>query len=326
MIPSTLVLTRSEVASLLTLSECIQAVEAAFRAEAEGQVPRPEVMGFHVQHGGFHIKAAGMGPHFATKVNANFPGNPARHGLPTVQGIVVLCDADVGTPLALMDSIEITAQRTAAASAVAARQLARLDASVAAVIGCGVQAAYQLEAVSLVRRLERVFVVDQDEERRDRFAQSMNARLGISVIPSELEAAVANSSIVLTCTTSRRAFLTRDMLREGTFVAAVGADNPEKQEIDPGLMAASRVVVDNMEQCRTIGDLHHAVALGLIQHNDVIATLGEVLAGLQPGRSTAEEIVIFDSTGTALQDVAAAVIVYQKALKENVGRRISFSS
>jgi alanine dehydrogenase len=321
---STLVLTRSEVARLLTLPECIEAVEAAFRAEAEGRTARPGILGFHVQDGGFHIKAAGMGRYFAAKVNANFPGNPARNGLPTIQGIVALYDMDVGTPLAVMDSIEITAQRTAAASAVAARYLAPANASVATLIGCGTQGAFQLEAVNLVRPLRQVFVVDRDEERKIRLGREMSARLGVPVIPSELEAAVPVSSIVLTCTPSRHAFLTRDMVGRGTFVAAVGADNPEKQEIDPTLMAASRVVVDDLEQCRAIGDLHHAVLAGLMGESDVAATLGQVIAGQKPGRRTPEDVVIFDSTGTALEDVAAAVLVYEKAIRENKGLRMSF--
>jgi alanine dehydrogenase len=322
----TLVLTRSDVAKLLTLSDCIGAVEGVFRAQAEGKVPSPELLGFHVPDGGFHIKAAGFGSYFAAKINANFPGNPARHGLATIQGIVALYDSTRGTPLALMDSIEITAQRTAAASAVAAKYLAREDAATAAIVGCGVQGRFQLEAVNLVRPLRSVFVVDHDADRRDRFAGEMSVRMGIPVIPVALEEALAGSDLVLTCTPSRRAFVTQAMIRPGTFIAAVGADNPEKQEIDPGLMAASTVVVDHLEQCRTIGDLHHAVATGAMQLRDVHATLGEVIAGIKPGRHSAEETIIFDSTGTALQDVAAAILVYERAGRDGVGVSVPIST
>jgi alanine dehydrogenase len=319
MIPSTLVLTRSDVVGLLTLADCIEAVERVFRDEALGKIAPPGILGIHVADGGFHIKAAAYGPYFATKVNANFPENPDRHGLPTIQGIVALYDSTRGSPLALMDSIEITAQRTAAASAVAARHLARKGSTVATIVGCGVQGRFQLEAISLVRPLRQVFAIDIDEERRERFAREMTGRLGIPVSGATLERAVGESDLVVTCTSSRRAFVAAGMLRPGALVAAVGADNPAKQEIEPGLMAGSTVVVDHLEQCLTIGDLHHAVAAGAMQAGDVQGTLGEVIAGLKPGRRSDTEIMIFDSTGTALQDVAAAVLVYQRALRDRIG-------
>lgn len=170
-----------------------------------------------------------------------------------------------------MDSIEITAQRTAAASAVAAKYLARKDAATAAIVGCGVQGRFQLEAIHQVRPLRNVFAVDIDDDRRHQFSHDMSTRMGIPVTPASLEEALAGSELVVTCTSSRQAFLTQGMINPGTFIAAVGADNPEKQEIDPGLMAASIVVVDHLEQCRTIGDLHHALASGAMQLGDVHA-------------------------------------------------------
>lgn len=316
---STLVLTRSDVARLLNLSDCIEAVEGVFRDEALGRIPPPGILGYHVPDGGFHIKAAGYGAYFAVKINANFPENPNRHGLSTIQGIVALYDSTRGTPLALMDSIEITALRTAAASAVAARHLARKDSAVATIVGCGVQGRYQLEAVTLVRPLRQAFAVDSEEERSERFAREMSDRLGIPIARATLEQALEESDLVVTCTPSRRAFVATGMLRPGAFVAAVGADNPAKQEIEAGLMAGSTVVVDNLEQCLSIGDLHHAVALGAMQASGVQGTLGEVIAGTKPGRRSDTEIVIFDSTGTALQDVAAAILVYERALRDRIG-------
>jgi alanine dehydrogenase len=316
---STLLLTRSNVARLLSLSDCIRAVEDVFRAQAEGKVPSPEILGFHVPGGGFHIKAAGFGAYFAAKINANFPANPERFGLSTIQGIVALYDSERGIPLAVMDSIEITAQRTAAATAVAARYLARDNAKTVAIVGCGVQGRFQLEAIGLVRPIEEAFVVDPDEKQRDRFVRDMSARLGIRVTPTSLEQALGSSGIVVTCTPSRRGFVGPALIRPGTFIAAVGADHPEKQEIEPGLMATSTIVVDQLEQCLTIGDLHHAVGAGALQASDVHGTLGEVIAGIKPGRRSHEEIIIFDSTGTALQDVAAAIIVYERAVRDGAG-------
>jgi alanine dehydrogenase len=322
----TLVLSRSDVVKVLRLSDCIEAVEQVFRSQALGEVQPPGIMGFHAADGGFHIKTAEYGQLVATKINANFPGNPKAHGLPTIQGVIALFDATRGTLLALMDSIEVTAQRTAAASAVAARYLARQTATTAAIVGCGVQGRFQLEAIHLVRPLTRAFAVDDNHQRRALFAREMTDALGLSVEEADLASALKASDIVVTCTTSREAIVTQDMARPGWFIAAVGADNPGKQEIAPALMASSTVVVDHLEQCLTIGDLHHAVASGAMRQDQVHGSLGEIIAGLRPARRTEAEIIVFDSTGTALQDVVAATLVYQRALRNGIGRSIALGS
>lgn len=158
---ATLFLTRSEVASLLGLAECIDAVEEAFRLHAEGLSLPPGVLETLTGDGGFHIKAAGLkfdgGSYYAAKVNGNFPLNPERFGLPTIQGIVVLCDAERGRPLAVMDSMELTALRTGAATGVAAKYLARADSKVVTVCGCGIQGRVQLRTVAEVLRIEKYF-------------------------------------------------------------------------------------------------------------------------------------------------------------------------
>ena len=317
--PATLLLTRSQVARLLTMGECIAAVEEIFRAHARGTVPPPGMLGFHADRGGFHLKVAGTGDgqgYFAAKLNANFPNNPREHGLPTIQGVIALFDLGSGRLLALMDSMEITALRTAAATGVAARYLARTDASTATICGCGVQGRLQLEAVHQVRPLDSASCYDLEPSRADQFARDMTSRLGIPVRPvSELSVATRHSDIVVTCTPSRQHYLGPKAVRSGSFIAAVGADNPDKQEIDPALLSSATVVVDIFEQCRTSGDLHHAMEAGAISPNQEIPELGAVVAGLHPGRRTEYEIIVFDSTGTALQDVAAAAIVYERALK-----------
>src|SRR5215204_6110058 len=164
-----LLLTRGEVTSLLGLAECIDAVEEAFRLHAEGLSLPPGVLETLTGDGGFHIKAAGLklagGNYFAAKVNGNFPLNPERFGLPTIQGVIVLCDAERGRPLAVMDSMELTALRTAAATGVAAKYLARAGSRVVTVCGCGVQGRAQLRAISQVVRVEKVYACDSDINR-----------------------------------------------------------------------------------------------------------------------------------------------------------------
>ena len=321
---ATLFLTRSEVASLLGLAECIDAVEEAFRLHAEGLSLPPGVLETLTDNGGFHIKAAGLrlpgGSYFAAKTNGNFPLNPERFGLPTIQGVVVLCDAERGRPLAVMDSMGLTALRTAAATGVAAKYLARPDSKVATVCGCGVQGRVQVRAVAEVLRIEKVYAFDSDAARAESFAREMSDELGVAVeVAAGLREAAGQSDVCITCTPSRSPILMNGDVRPGTFIAAVGADNPKKQEIDPWLMASGKIVVDILEQCAAIGDLHHALEAGAVTRSDVYAELGKIVAGRGPGRTSAEEIIIFDSTGTALQDVAAAAVVYEKAVSAGVG-------
>jgi alanine dehydrogenase len=278
------------------------------------------VLGIHAQRGAFHIKAGTLDlgrSYFAAKTNANFPGNVERYGLPTIQGVIALFDAERGTPLAILDSREITSLRTGAATAVATKYLARQDASVATICGCGVQGRIQLAAVAAVRRLTRVYAVDRTRENAARVAREMSDELGIEVIASDdLAVAARQSDICVTCTPSRQAILGAGDVSPGAFVAGVGADNPDKQELDPALLARSAVVVDILDQAAASGDLHHAIAAGVMTRDTVRAELGEVVAAKKPGRLHDDEIVIFDSTGTALQDVAAAAAVYEKAISE----------
>jgi ornithine cyclodeaminase/alanine dehydrogenase-like protein (mu-crystallin family) len=324
---SVLLLTGSDVARLLPMSACIDAVERAFRALAAGGLPQPGVLATHVEGGGFHVKAAVLDGCYAAKINANFPANPARAGLPTIQGVVLLSDATDGRPLALMDSIEITARRTAAATALAARHLARTDARVATIVGCGRQAASQIEALMTVRPLARLYAVDSRPEQAERLARDAAARFGIAAVAcDDLRAALDDSLICVTCTPSHRPILRAGDVRAGTFIAAVGADNPEKSELAPDLMATATVVVDLLGQCAAIGDLHHAVAAGAMSPGDVHAELAELIGGQKPGRASDEEITIFDSSGTAIQDVAAAALVHRRARAAGIGAAFAIAS
>ena len=314
--PSTLLIPRSTIRRLLGMRDCVDAVERAFLAQASGNVVQPRMTGSQVLHGGFHVKTCGLvdPPVYAAKINANFPGNRGRYGLPTVQGVVALFDAERGRLLALLDSGEITRLRTAAASAVAARYLAREDARTLTICGCGVQGRAHLEALALVRRIDTVFAYDIDREASVRFASEMSAQLGLDVRESEtLSRATRESDMVAMCTTAREILLRCDDVKEGAFIAAVGADSEDKRELDPGLFARSRVIVDDLQQCTAMGELHHALDAGLVTASHVAGDLAAVVAGRIAGRRNGREITIFDSTGTALEDVAAAALVFDRA-------------
>lgn len=323
----TLVLTRRDVRNLLGFDEAIAAVEAAFRLHAEGRSLAPGVLGVPSRDGGFHIKAAGLDlgrPYFAAKTNGNFPGNPRRHGLPAIQGVIVLCDAENGCSLAVMDSMEVTVRRTAAATAVAAKWLARPDADTVTICGCGTQARAQLHALTCVLPLRKAYAFDTEEATARAYARDLSAELGIDVTPvRDYAEALRKSAVCVTCTPSTRPFLLRAQVGPGTFVAAVGADSPHKQELEPELLAAATVVADVLEQCAEMGDLHHALEAGVLKREDVHAELADLVTGRKPGRGSAEEITVFDSTGTALEDVAAAAVVYEKAVAAGAGLRIA---
>ena len=325
-----LLITPREVRGLLTIDECIAAVERVFRLCGEGRAVPTEIVSIHMPHGSFHVKTGLLDfgrQYFAAKVNGNFPDNGSRFGLPTIQGVLVLCDVDKGYPLAVMDSREITSLRTGAATAIAAKRLARRDSRTVTICGCGVQGRVQVEALARVCRLQTVLAYDQNGEQALRFAREVTQDLAVTVrAVTDLSVAARQSDICVTCTTSRQPLLCSDDIAPGTFIAAVGADNPEKQELHPDLMAKNKIVTDVIEQCAVMGDLHHALEAGVVTRSDVYAELGEVVAGKKLGRESDEEIIIFDSTGMALQDVSAAAIVYEKAERQGSGTRFSFAA
>jgi alanine dehydrogenase len=310
----TRILTQNDIAAVLSLDDCIAAVEQAFRAYGEGRIAPPQSLGVHAEHGTFHIKAA-LADVFAAKLNANFPDNRRRHGLPTIQGVILVVDPDDGTLLGILDSALITTLRTAAATAVAAKYLARMDARTVTVIGCGVQGRAQLEALKRVRPIERVFAFDADPA-----AILEGAERGV-----DLEDAVAQSDVVLTCTTSRTPILDQRHLHPGLFIAGVGADNPEKHELSPALLANSLVVADITDQAAKMGDLHHAIVAGMLTPDDIHGELADILCGRVPARQSEEEIFVFDSTGTALQDVATAAVALSRAAEREIGLEISLA-
>jgi ornithine cyclodeaminase/alanine dehydrogenase-like protein (mu-crystallin family) len=312
------------------MDECIAVVEHAFRLHGESKAVAPGVLSMHAPHGGFHIKAGMLNldrSYFAAKVNGNFPENLARFGLPTIQGVIVLCDAEKGCPLAVMDSRDITSLRTGAATAVAAKHLARKNSQKVTICGCGTQGRIQIKALSCLFKIRTVFAYDTNSEQALVFSREMTEDLGIPVHSiADLPSAVKQSEICVTCTPARQAYLAIDDVLPGTFIAAVGADNPEKQELDPALMANSKIVTDILEQCAVMGDLHHALDAGLVTKSAVHAELGEIVARKKAGRESDEEVIVFDSTGMALQDVAAAARVYEKAQEQGSGMRLNFAA
>jgi alanine dehydrogenase len=325
----TLLLRRSDVAELLSLKECIDAVEEIFRRQGQGKVPAPGILGVKAPRGSLHVKAGllpGDRSYVVAKLNTNFPENGPQFALPTIQGVIVLYDAENGSPLALLDSMEVTIKRTAAASAVATKYLARTNSSVATICGCGQQGRAQLRAIHAVRPLKKIYVFDRDERAANNFVRDLTDELRLEIeAVRNLRRAIQQSDICITCTTSREFFVHKEDVPPGIFIAAVGADDENKQEIEPALMASATVIADSSEQCCAIGDVHHAIAQGLMRKEDIYAELSEIVAGQKPGRTSEEEIIIFDSTGIAIEDAVAAALVYEKANAAKLGGSFNFA-
>jgi|CXWL01.1.fsa_nt_gi ornithine cyclodeaminase/alanine dehydrogenase-like protein (mu-crystallin family) len=329
MTPPAILLSRDDVSGLMRPADYLAAVESAFSADKEGRAHAPSPMHIAGKGGDFHAKGASYDagrPYVAVKLNGNFPGNFERTGLPTIQGAILLCDAQTGSILAIIDSIEITLQRTAAASALAARYLARANASTLFIIGCGDQAIPQAVALSEILPLQVCRAFDLDVKKAEKFSQDIARQTGMVCTVANEVGGVTACDVIVTCTTARSPILTLSDISPGTFIAAVGADSPEKHEIAPELMAAATVVVDVLSQCVEMGDLHHAIVAGALSVADVYADLGELVTGAKRGRFDESEIIIFDSTGTALQDVASAALAYERAIAGGVGTRFALAN
>lgn len=322
--PDALIITRRDIQRLMSPGDFLEAVEIGFRAAAMGKASSPMPMEVPAVRGVFHAKGAGISidrSYVAVKVNGNFPGNPAELGLPTIQGAILLADGGNGALLAIVDSIEVTIRRTAAASALAAKLLARPESSTLLICGCGEQGRAHVAALREVIPIERILLWDRDTER----AESLAAELG-GEAALDLASAAQSADVIVTTTPSTEPFLDAGMVRPGCLIVAVGADKPGKCEIAPDLMAAATVVADVVEQCAEMGDLRRAIDAGTMTKADVHAELAELLTGEKAGRSSAQEIIVFDSTGTGLQDVAAAAAIYERCSGDPAVQSVALSA
>jgi ornithine cyclodeaminase len=306
---------------LVREAEALASAETAFRALAEGRVVQPFPMGMELSEaqGEVHVKGAYLRgePVFAIKVASGFYGNAAR-GLPTGSGLVLVFDAETGTPLALLrDNGYLTELRTGAAGALAVDLLAPRRRLAVGVVGAGSQARYQLRAMARVRRLKEVVVWSPVAEELPRYRQEMEPELGVPVhLAVSVEEAVFEADLVVTVTPSRSPLVQVDWLTPGATVVAVGADGPGKQELAVEVLArADKVVVDSREQCMRLGETHHAVAAGVLSLEGIHGELGEVLVGKVPAREECE-LVVCDLTGLGAQDTAVALAAW-RALGES---------
>lgn len=318
-------LNEAETRKLISPTQAIASCREAFAKLARGEVELPDVLTIEVkeQHGEVHAKGGYLhgAPRFSIKVATGFYNNPSR-GLPTTSGGVWVFSALTGhLELMILDNGYLTELRTGAAGAVAADLLAKRTIATAGVVGAGVQARYQLEALLQVRNPGRILVAARKMDQAERYAREMSERLGrpIEVAPS-IEALVRQSDLIITATPADSPIVLSEWVKPGTHVTAMGSDIPHKRELEAALLGRAKVVVDRISQCLTQGELHHAVDAGVITAADVHAELGEVAAGIKPGRTSETEITIADLTGVGVLDAAVANVVAEAAEQGGVGR------
>lgn len=319
----TLLLSHTEMELLLNMREVIEIVEEAFREKGLGryQMPPKVYMIFEEYEGDLRAMPAYVMGYAGVKIVNSHPRNPER-GFPTVMGILVLNSPETGFPLAIMDATLLTSYRTAAASAVATKYLARDDSSILGIIGAGTQGRFQLLGLMEVMDVDRVLIWDISEDRADRYVREMSEKTDLDISVAGSPRDVCRCDVLVTATPARSPIVRNEWIEDGTHINAIGADGPGKQELDPEILRRSKVVVDDLEQAIHGGEINVPISEGLFSPDAVYGELGEIVAGLKPGRTSREEVTVFDSTGLAIQDVATAKLVYEKALREGRGIRM----
>ncbi|OGH59233.1 MAG: hypothetical protein A3G34_02835 [Candidatus Lindowbacteria bacterium RIFCSPLOWO2_12_FULL_62_27] len=318
-----LILAESEVGRLAEEGLVMSAVEEAFRLDGLGQVQMPEksYLTFSEYHGDLRtmpaylpsLNAAGV------KVVNSHPENP-KAGLPTVMALVILNDPQNGQPLAIIAGSALTAIRTGAAGALAAKLLAPPNAERAGFIGGGTQARQQLKFLMRVRPIRSIQVYDIDRKKAEGFCEYAR-QLGISGATVAAAAQEpAGEPIVVTTTPGQGPVCGAEAFRPGSHVNAIGADAPGKQELPPAILSRAKVVVDSREQAAHSGEINVPIAKGLYRPDRIHATLGEIVAGKKPGRTADSEVTLFDSTGVAILDIALAKKIYDLAVGQKAGK------
>lgn len=257
------------------------------------------------------------------KVVSTFHENPSKFGLPSITALIILNDTKTGVPCAIMDATSITMMRTGAASALATKYLARKDSKTVGIVGAGVQGKGQLLGLAEVCDIEKAYCYARDKIHREEFAKEMSAKLGIEVLPVDsAEKATRNTDILAVATPSMTPIIIDDWVSPGMHINTVGGSSRGEQEIATGIFLRSKLVVDDFVNASSLGQITQPVAKGELKKEHVYAELGELVLGHKSGRTTNEELTVFVSSGLAIQDVAAAHMVFLKAKQKGLGTTI----
>lgn len=325
-----LLIRESDVAALLPMGSAIEIMENALRAYSTGRVVQPVRLALSIEpHAGYlgvmpaHMRGGGGNEALGAKAVTFYTGNAERR-LPTHMAVILLWDSATGELLAIIDGRLITEVRTAATSAAATKALGRSDAGVLALLGAGVQARSHLEALGLVRSLREVRVWSRTKARREAFARQMADHEPPINVCETAEEAARGADLIVTATSSPAPVLEGRWIAEGAHINAVGAPRPDWRELDSATVAKARLFVDSRAGALTeSGDIIRPLKEGVIDEGHIRGEIGEVLAGKVPGRTAPKDITLFKSLGMAVEDVATAAFVYQKARERGVGQEVA---
>ncbi len=323
-----LLLTEADIRKLFSMEEALSVVETAFKDYALGNSKMPSKVYLNLPEfsGDFRAMPAYSFQHQIAGVKwVNSHSKNPQKGLPSVMALLILNDPATAVPLAILEGSFLTNMRTGAAGAVAAKYLAKKDASITAFVGSGQQAYYQALALLKIFKLTELRIFDTHAESKKTFSQKIKDSFNISIhdyrsLPSCLEGA----HIVVTTTPSHTPLVLENWILPGTHINAIGADAPGKQELDANLVKKSRIVVDDLDQASHSGEINMPLKEHLISSSDIQGTLGDLILGKYSGRQVSSDITLFDSTGLAIQDIAAGAYIYKKAKKMGIGETISF--
>lgn len=325
-----LLLSEQEVAGLLSIEEVMDAVELAFKEHALGYAQNPPkvYLNFSKYSGDLRVMPAYLERQdvASVKLVSAHPDNPQKFSLPTVQGTLMLFDPRNGSLLSIMGGQNITAMRTAAAGGIAAKHLANKGSKIVTFVGAGVQARTQFLALLAAGFcFEEIRVWDISPKAVDAFIFDVKCKAGqIKLVHvNNLAEAVQGAEIVVTTTPSRLPLILDSWVSDGTHFNCIGADAPGKREIDPKILKRAKIIVDNSAQACHSGEINVPLRNGVISKNDIWAELGEILTGMKVGRTSTQEITVFDTTGIAVQDAVTAKLVYTKALQNKRGSFIN---
>jgi len=315
-------LNKKEVEGLVDMKSILPVVEDAFKEHGMNKVQMPPKMylNFYKHNGDLRAMPGFLeGPDIAGLKLVNVhPDNPKR-GLPTVMAVMILNSTQTGAPLAIMDGTALTDLRTGAAGGVAAKYLSKDDSKVVGLIGLGKQARTQLEALMIVRDIKEVKIYDRSTESTRVFKKDMEKATGLTIIPEPNAHEVCDCDILVTTTPVRTPIVEAGWIKKGTHINAIGADAKGKEELDPMILKQAKVVVDAIAQASHSGEVNVPISNGIFSIEDIYAELGQIVSAQKPGRENESEITVFDSTGLSIQDVAAAYLIYNNALDNNIG-------
>jgi alanine dehydrogenase len=304
----TLLLDRNAIKTLLRMPDVISVVEEAFRMCGEGKGKMPPKVYLAVEQGDFRAMPAALPGCAGVKWVNVHPQNPSR-GLPSVMAILIYSDPETGYPLAIMDATEITSYRTGAAAAIASKYLARRNAHIIGIIGAGFQAHTQILAHA---ELFNPISINASDVSKTAVERLVTAFPQFSIKNCSIQEAVS-SDIVCTLTPSRSPIVQRAGVAAGTHINAVGADAPGKQELDPSILKEAIVVVDDLKQASSSGEINVPIQKGIYSTGEIYGTLAEVIVGKKKGRTDNKVITVFDSTGIAVEDIAVAKLLFDRA-------------